>query len=311
MTRTSDSLQAVEENLRFAALHPRAVLSLAGETLAEWYAAKAPRLGASLAFYTVLSMAPLLLVVVAVAGLVFGEQAARGQIFWQVRDWIGPEAALAIEAVLQNAHRPGAGALASILGLLTLFFGATAVVGELRDALNTIWGAQEAPGAFGLRAVVDLLVSRFLSFVMVLGVGFLLLVSLVVNASVAAAGAYFTSYLPVGEPVLQLLNFAASFVVTAILFALLYRILPDVRIAWADLAVGAVVTSFLFTTGKLLIGMYLGKSGVTSPYGAAGSMVLVLLWVYYSAQVFFLGAQFTKVFANRFGSRLRTRSLTN
>jgi membrane protein len=266
---------------------------------AAWSEDKAPRLGAALAYYAVFSLAPLLLVAIAIAGAVFGRDAAEGQIVGEIRGLIGDTGATAVEAAVRNAAKPTSSAIASAVGLLVLLFGASGVFGQLQDALNTIWKVKPKPGR-GLRGTLE---DRFLSFAMVLGIGFLLLVSLVLSAALAAAGKFFGAVLPVPETVLHALNFAVSFAVVTLLFALIYKILPDVRISWRDVWVGAVVTSFLFSIGKLLIGLYLGHSSVGSTYGAAGALVIVLLWMYYSAQILLLGAEFTRVFAKRRGAR--------
>jgi membrane protein len=263
---------------------------------------KVPRLGASLAFYTMLSLAPLLVVVIAVAGWAFGREAAIGQVVWQIQDLVGHEGAQAVQALLTAAHKPTTGKIAAILGLMTLFFGASSVVAELRDALNIIWNVPPKEACGPLKSILALLKDRTLAFAMVLGVGFLLLVSLAVNAALAALGGYFNNYLPAEEWVLQLVNFLISFFVITVLFALIYKVLPDIYIAWSDVALGAAITSLLFTIGKLLLGLYIGKASFMSTYGAAGSLVVLLFWVYYSAQIFFFGAEFTYAYAERYGS---------
>jgi membrane protein len=276
-----------------------------GDTVNEWYKHKVPRLGASLAFYTLLSLAPLLVVVVAIAGAVYGEEAARGQIVEQLSDLMGHTGAAAIQEVIKQARQPAVGLLASLAGLLTLFFGATGVVTELRDALNTIYEIP-APEVTGLRSILLFVRERLFSFAMVLGVGFLLLVSLVINAWLAALGTWFTGWLP--ALILQVLSTGVSWVIITALFAAIYKALPDVSLEWRDVILGAAVTSLLFNLGKFLIGLYLGSSTVASAYGAAGSLVILLIWVYYSAQIFFLGAEFTQVFANRYGSQPTLRA---
>jgi membrane protein len=278
---------------------------LFGDTLDEWYKHKAPRLGASLAFYTLLSLAPLLVVVVAVAGAVYGEQAARGQIVAQFSDLMGRTGATAIEEVLKQARQPAVGVLATVAGLITLFFGATGVVAELRDTLNTIFEIP-APEVSGLRSVMLFVRERFFSFAMVLGVGFLLLVSLAINAGLAMMGTWFTGWLP--ALLMQIVSTLVSWLIITALFAGIYKVLPDVTMEWRDVILGAAVTSFLFNLGKFGIGLYLGSSTIASAYGAAGSLVILLIWVYYSAQIFFLGAEFTQVFANRYGSQPTVRA---
>jgi membrane protein len=277
-------------------------LSVLTETLNNWYSHNVPRLGASLAFYTLLSLAPLLLIVIAVAGAVFGREAAEGQLVWQIQDLIGRAGAELVQALLQSAQMPGARTLASVAGLLTLLYGATAVVAELRDALNTIWCVPRKEQS-ALRNIMSLLRDRTLAFAAVLGIGFLLLVSLAINAALSALGDRYSTWLPTSEIILQSIDFAVSYVVVTILFALMYKLLPDLDVEWRDVIPGALVTSLLFSTGKTIIGIYLGKATVASAYGAAGSLVVVLIWVYYSAQIFFLGAEVTQVYAQRFGSR--------
>jgi membrane protein len=287
----------------FSHLHLKELLELLKETVSEWLGDKAPRLGASLAFYTLLSLAPLLIVIVAVAALVYGQEAARGQLVWQIQDLVGPDGAKAIQGLIQGAYKPGTGMIASLLGLLTLAFGASSVVVELRDALNTIWHVAPDPRNTGFASIVRLAKERFYSFALILGVGFLLLVSLVLNAWIAAMGSFFGSFLPTPEPLLHAATFLFSFFVITFLFAAIYKLLPEVHLRWSDVTIGASVTSLLFTIGKQLIGLYLGKTSFSSTYGAAGSLVIVLVWVYYSSMLFFLGAEFTKVYTRTFGSQ--------
>jgi membrane protein len=287
---------------RFSLLRSTELLAIWKETISEWSNDNVPRLGASLAFYTLLSLAPLLVVVVAIAALAYGRQAAQGQLFWQIRDWVGAEGALTIQNLLEGAYKPKTGAVATVLGLLTLAIGASSAVVELRGALNTIWHVQAGASSSGLSSVISLVKDRCYSIAMVLGVGFLLLVSLILNACIAAVGKFFGGFLPVPEAILQVATSLISFLVISGLFAAIYKLMPAVRLKWSDVAVGASVTALLFTVGKQLIGLYLGKASFASTYGAAGSLVVVLVWVYYSAQLFFLGAEFTKVYTRKFGS---------
>jgi len=273
------------------------IWALVKETFSHFFASNAPRLGAALAYYTVFSMAPLLVVVISIAGIAFGREAAQGQIVWQIQNLVGPEGAKAIQALLVATQKPASGAVATGVGLIVLFFGASGVFLELRDSLNLLWGVR-TPGA-GFRGLV---LSRFFSFAMVLAVGFLLLVSLVLSAVLAALGKYLGTYLPLSEGVLHLLTLVISFIVFTALFALLYKVVPDLPVAWGDVLIGAAVTSLLFSLGKFGIGFYLGKAAVGSAYGAAGSLVVFLAWVYYSAQIFFLGAEFTHLYSKRCGS---------
>jgi len=278
------------------------LLQLVKSTFSAWSDDNVPRLGASLAYYTALSLAPLVVVVLGVAGLAFGKQAVQGELIWEIQSTVGKDGAAFIQQLIQSSAREQTGILATVLALVALFFGATSAVVELTDALNTIWHVP-ANRASGWKSIARLLRTRFVSFAMVLGVGFLLLVSLLVSALLAALGRYFGEILPIPEAALHALNLGLSFIVITFLFGMIYKLLPDVRLEWSDVAIGAAVTSLLFSLGKLLLGLYLGKSTLGSTYGAAGSFVIVLVWVYYSAQVFFLGAEFTRMYALQFGSR--------
>jgi membrane protein len=270
-----------------------------------WFADRAPRLGASLAFYTLLSLAPIVIVVVAVAGFAFGERAAEGRLVYEIQDLIGHEVAVAVQGLLATARSAETMTFATLAGLIALFFGATAVLIELRDALNTIWKVQPDENAGRWSFITDTIKERAFSFALVVGIGFLLMVSLVVNAWLAAMGTYFGGLLSVPEWLLQLAYAAISFSVISFLFAVIYKVLPAVRLEWGDVLIGAAVTSLLFTIGRVLIGLYLGKTTLISTYGAAGSLVVVLIWVYYSAQIFFFGAEFTRAYTERHGSVFR------
>lgn len=271
-------------------------------TFAEWKEDNVPVLAAALAYYTVFSLAPLLIIAIAVAGAVFGEEAARGELVHQIQGLVGKEGAEAVQAMIQNASKPNnGGAIATIIGVILLMFGASGVFGQLQSALNTIWEVKPKPGQ-GIRSF---LVSRFLSFAMVLVIGFLLLVSLVLSSVLAAVSYFFNNLMP-GLPILgQVINFLISFGVITVLFASIYKFLPDVEIPWKNLWVGAAVTAVLFNIGKLAIGLYLGNSSVGSAYGAAGSLVVVLIWVFYSAQILLIGAEFTQVYSKYRGKPLR------
>ncbi len=279
----------------------RAIWELLRDTGLKWYNDGAPRLGASLAFYTMLSLAPLLVVVTAIAAFAFGEEAARGRLVDEIRDLAGTEGGKVIQTLLEHAYRrPGQGTFATVVGVLMLLFGASSVFAQLQEALNLIWGVQAKAGGGVLAVVRD----RFLSFSMVLGLGFLLLVSLVFSAALTALGNYAGGLLPGYTAVLHVLHLLLSVLLLSVLFALMFKFLPDARVAWRDVWVGAVVTAVLFSVGKYLIGLYLGSSGVGSAYGAAGSFAVFLVWVYYSAQILLFGAAFTQVYANRFGSHV-------
>jgi membrane protein len=278
----------------------KATWTLLKETVEGWSQHNASRLAAALAFYTVLSIAPLLVLAVAVAGLVFGEDAARGQIATELSGVVGESAGQGIETLLQHADAPGEGTLGSILGVIVLMFGASGVFGELQSALNAIWGVAAKPG----RGVMGIIRDRFFSFSMVTGVAFLLLASLVLSAVLSAVGAFFAEALPGGALLWQVLNFVISALVIAGLFALIFKVVPDIEIDFRHVFPGALVTSLLFSAGKYLLGLYLGRASVSSPYGAAGSVVVLVIWIYYAAQILFLGAQFTRVYARRRGAAI-------
>jgi len=265
--------------------------------MSDWYEDRAQRIGAALAYYTIFALAPGLVIVMALAGLMLGP-GAESQILEQIRELLGEQGAAAIEATIRSARNETLGATGTALALIPLVFGLWGVFGELQDGLNTIWGVTPKPG----RRIRDILKERFWSFAMVVGIGFVLLVSLVLSAWLAAVGTYVGSLLPAPATGLEALNFVISFVVITGSFALIFKLLPDVKIAWRDVWLGAAVTSLFFTVGKFLIGLYLGKSAVASAYGAAGSLVIIVVWVYYSAQILLFGAEFTKVWTKRRGS---------
>jgi membrane protein len=271
-------------------------------TFFKWSDDHAQGLGAAVAFYTVFSLAPLLLIAIAIAGLVFGQETAQGQIIGQIRDLVGEDSAKTIQDILENVRKPSNGVIAASIAGVTLFLGATGVFAQVQESLNIIWGVETKQKS----GIIQVLKSRFLSFLTVLGSGFLLLVSLVLSAGLAVIGHRLESFLPGPEFLIELMNIVISFGVITLLFAMIYKILPDVSIKWSDVWIGAGMTSLLFTIGKLLIGLYLGKSEVGSVYGAAGSLIVILLWVYYAAQIFLFGAEFTAVYASSTGSRIET-----
>jgi membrane protein len=276
------------------------VWSVIKETASDWDDDKAATLAAALAYYTLLSIAPLIVLAVAIAGLVFDEEAARGQISEQISGLVGTQAGEAIEAIARNASAPEAGILSTVIGVIVLLFGASGVFGELQSSLNTIWEVEPKPG----RGIVGVIKDRFFSFTMVLGVAFLLMVSMILTAAISSVGRFLESSLPGGEALWSVLNFAISLGIITLLFALIYKVIPDAKIRWRDVWIGAAATAVLFTIGKLLVGLYLGKSTFVSSYGAAGSVVALVVWVYYSSQIVFLGAEFTQVYARRFGSKI-------
>jgi membrane protein len=274
--------------------------ALIKQTFTEWSNDKAPRLGAALSYYTIFALAPLLLVVIAVAGLVFGREAAQGQLLAQISGIVGTDAGQAIQSMIAKAGARGGGVLATLVGIVTLGVGATGVVIELQDALNTVWKVVAKPG----RGIKGLIRDRLLSVAVVIGFGFLLIVSLVASAGLAAAGNIVHGWVPGWVVVGYLLNYGLSIGVIGVMLAMMFKFLPDVKMAWRDVWVGAAATSVLFHLGKYLIGLYVGRASVASSFGAAGSLAILLVWIYYTSQLILLGAEFTRVFANRFGSHV-------
>ena len=282
-------------------MNPRESFAILKKAAWDWMEDQAPTLGAALAYYTVFSLAPLLIIAIAIAGLVFGPDAAQGQIFDQLRGLLGEAGAKSMQDLVENANaKPAAGIFATFIGLVTLLFGASGVFGQLQTSLNAIWGVQPKPG----RGVLGIIQDRILSFGFILVVGFLLLVSLLLTAAIAFVGEWFGGMVPGMEFLIQILNSVLSLAVITLLFAMIFKFLPDAKIAWHDVWIGALITAALFTVGKFALGLYLGKSGVDSSYGAAGSLIVLLLWVYYSSQILFFGAEFTQAYANRFGSHV-------
>ncbi len=273
--------------------------ALIKRAFAAWVEDYAPSMGAALSYYTVFSLAPVLLIVISIAGLIFGAEAARGEIFGQLRGLMGVDAAKAIQDILTSVNEPAEGITATVIGIVLLVIGATTVFAELQDALDRIWRAPARDKTSGLWGLVR---ARLLSFGMILGIAFLLIVSLVLGAATAAMGKWWSGAFGSWEVLAQLVNIVFGFAVTTVGFAMIYKIMPRVKVRWHDVWLGAAVTALLFTVGRFLISLYIGKSGIASGYGAAGSLVIVFVWVYYSAQIFLLGAEFTWVYAQTFGS---------
>jgi membrane protein len=266
----------------------------------EWSNDNAPRLGASLSYYTIFSLAPVLLLVIAVAGLVLGPEAAQGKIVEQLSGLLGADAAKAIQTMLEKANQRGSGIVATVIGFVTLIIGATGVMIELQDALNTVWKVVAKPGR-GLKGIIR---DRLLSFGIVLGFGFLLLVSLVLSAAVALLDSWIGAVIPGWVIMGYVLSYGISLGLVTFVLAAIFKILPDVKISWRDVGVGALVTSVLFHLGKFGISLYIGKASVASTFGAAGSLAVLLVWVYYSSQIVLFGAEFTRVYANEYGTRV-------
>jgi membrane protein len=268
-------------------------------TIAQWLEDQPFQLSSSLSYYTLFSLAPLLIIIIAIAGFAFGRQAAQQQIVGTIQGMIGQQSAEAVQGMIQNASsQPKTGIIATVIGIITLILGAGGVVGQLQTSLNTIWGVAPKPG----QGVFGFFRERFTSFAMVSGIGFLLLVSLVVSAVVSSLTQWIGTFFGGAEVIAHALDVIISFLLITALFGMIYKFLPDIRIKWRDVLIGAALTSMLFTIGKFLIGLYLGHSAISSTYGAAGSVIAVLLWVYYSSLIFFLGAEFTQVYATQYGS---------
>lgn len=274
-------------------------VDLSKQSVNAWLDDYAPSMGAAIAYYTVFSIAPLLIIVIAVAGLIWGQDAVRGEIFGQLAGLLGKEGAAGIQSLLASADKPTEGIVSTVISVVILIIGATTVFAELQSALDRIWKVPTQQKKSGIWATLR---SRLLSFGLVLGLAFLLMVSLVTSAALSAFGGWVGGLMPGWELLLQFINVVLSIAFTAILFAMIYRYMPQVEIAWRDVMVGGLVTAVLFQVGKVLISLYIGKSAVASPFAAAGSVVVLLVWVYYAAQVFLLGAEFTWVYANRHGS---------
>ena len=269
------------------------------QTAAEFFHDKVPRLGAALAFYTALSLSPMLLVVVAIAGAVYGDVAARGELAHQMQDTVGPEGAKAIETMLANTKSQGKSTLMTIIGVVTLLIGATGVFAQLQDALDTIWKVTPEKSGGGIWSAIR---DRLLSFSIVLGLAFLLVVSLVISAAVTAINTWMADRVPMPGWLLQALNQLLTLALLTILFATIFKVLPHAHPAWSDVWVGALLTAGLFTLGKYLIGLYLAQAAPGSAYGAAGSFVVLLIWIYYSSQILLFGAEFTQVYAKTRGT---------
>lgn len=278
----------------------RTAFDLLKATFNDWNEDKAPRLAAALAYYTIFSLAPLLVIIIAVASLIYSTSTVETAVLNQVGSLVGSAGEEMISSAIESANQPQASILATIIGIATLILGATGVFVQLQDGLNTVWEVAPKPD----RGILSTLRDRLVSFSMVLVVGFLLLVSLAVSAGLQIVNEYLSSSLPGGDVLWQVINIVISLLVITLLFATIFKFLPDVEITWGDVWIGAFVTAVLFTIGKFLIGLYLGRGSVGSTYGAAGSLATLLVWIYYSGLIFYFGAEFTQVYARRYGSRI-------
>lgn len=294
MTTTSAQAQKTKRNEAW-----RSYFSMLRAASAAWSAHRASSMGAALAFYASFSLAPMFVIVIAIAGMVFGENAARGEVVEQLRGMIGPSGALAVQGLIEGARHIGQGFVASLIAFGALLIAATKAFAELKDSLDVIWGSERSTSS----TILNLVRGRLLSFGLILTLGFLLLVSLLISAALSALQKYWGAWFSDIAWITEGINSLLSFLIVTSLFAIIYKWLPDAIIAWRDVGIGALVTASLFTLGKFLIGLYIGNSATASSFGAAGSLVVILLWVYYSSQIFFFGAEFTRVYAERRGSR--------
>ena len=281
-------------------MHFKLFYRLARQSVNAWIDDYAPSMGAAISYYTVFSIAPLLIIVIAVAGLVWGRDAVQGEIVAQLTGLIGHDGAVGVQALIESANKPAKGVIATVISVAVLLVGATTVFAELQSALDRVWDVPPSQKASGIWATLR---ARLLSLGFILGLGFLLSVSLVFSAGMAAFGGWANGLFPGWEVLLQMVNTVISLGISSLLFAMIFKLMPQATVSWRDVWVGAAVTAVLFEVGKALIGLYIGKSSVTSSFAAAGSLVVLLVWVYYSAQIFLLGAEFTWVFAHEHGSR--------
>lgn len=280
------------------------IWSVLKQTFTEFQNDKALKLSASLAYYTVFALPPMLIVIITTVGLIFGREAVHGQVFTQINEVVGDRAAAQVEEIIRNISMAKDTKIANIIGIITLIIGATGVFTEIQDSINIIWGIKAKPK----RGVLRMILNRLISFSMVVAIAFLLLVSLVLEAVIIAFSGKLKALFPdIAVYIFQLINFFMTLGVTTLLFAIIFKVLPDARIRWRDVSVGAFVTAALFMFGKYVIGYYLGQSALGSTYGAAGSVIILLLWVYYSSIILFFGAEFTQVFAYRYGARISPR----
>jgi membrane protein len=301
---SEQEIQAAVQETRISPLRifirPKVLFKIFRTTFSEWNADNVQRMSAALAYYTIFSLAPLLVISIAIAALVFGGKAAQGEILAQIQGFIGQDNAKAVQTMIQSAQKPAHGTIAAIFGVGVLLWGASSVFTEMHDAMNTIWDV-DVTAQSGIWSLVK---TRFLSFGIVLAIGFLLLVSLLLSAAASGMAAYIEGRLAVPVGLFHILDLLVSEIVITMLFAMIFKILPDIKIAWKDVWAGAVSTAILFTTGKFAIGFYIGKSVSASAYGAAASLVIVVMWIYYSAFILYFGAEFTHVFSNEFGSHI-------
>jgi membrane protein len=289
----------INRGIKFSFMNAKSAVGIVKGSFKEFNEDNVLRLSAALAYYSIFSIGPLLAIVIGVAGLAFGHDAARHQIHDSLKGMLGENSAQTIDSMIAARSR-GTSVITTIIGIIALLFGAAGVFGQLQDSLNTIWEVKSKPGA----GIWDMLRKRFLSFSMVLGVGFLLLISLALSAALAALSHSLNNMIPMGDVVGHVIDFVVSFGVITLLFAMMFKYLPDVKIPWSKVWMGAIVTALLFTLGKFLLGLYLGRQSTSSAYGAAGSVIVILMWVYYASVILLYGAEFTQVYARQTGAKI-------
>ncbi|MEO8285823.1 MAG: YihY/virulence factor BrkB family protein [Chloroflexota bacterium] len=287
-------------------MKPKDIFNLFKLAFKEFGDDRASTLGAALAYYAIFAIGPLLVIVIGIAGLVFGGAAASGQVADTLKGFLGPDGADTVASIIKSASSPGTGIIASLIGLLGLFFGAMAIFNQLKNALNLIWNVPKKEGG----GIMTMIINNLLSFLMVLVSGLLLLLSLIANAVIASIGEFVRDTIPGGSLLLQLVNYLVSFGILTLMFAIIFRVLPDLKIPWKDVWLGAIVTSLLFVVGQVVLGIYFSFANVGSAFGAAGSLVVILVWIYYSAQILFFGAEVTQVYANNYGSHPSVHEVT-
>jgi membrane protein len=284
-------------------MKPKELLDLFKAAFEGWGEDKASRMAAALAYFAIFSIGPLLLVMIAIVGAVLGQQAAQGQVVGAISSQVGEQSATVIQDAIKNASKPGTSIIAGVIGIVTLLLGASGIFGQLQDSLNTIWKIPKKKGGGIAAAIKD----KLLLFLMVLGCGVLLLASFLASAIIAIVGRFIGDTIPGGAILLQAINLAVSLAVTTLLFAVLFKVLPSTKVAWKDVWIGGAITALLFILGQIGLSFYLGLSNVGSPYGVAGSLVVLLVWIYYSALIFFFGAEFTYAYAHHHGSRAEAK----
>jgi membrane protein len=289
------------DNSRGSKSRFKTVIGFLKEVMSDFSDDKVMKYSASLSYYTVFSIAPILIIIISIAGIVFGREAVTGKIFYQIKGLVGSDAAEQIQAMIANTHRSGNTFIASVISVMVLILGATGIFGEIQDSINSIWGLKSKPK----RGILKIVINRLISFSLIISLGFVAMVALLLNAVVDVISTKLGQIVPgAGVYFVQVINYVLSFVIITFMFAVIFKVLPDAKIKWRDVIRGAMVTAVLFILGRYLIGIYIGKSNVASVYGTAGSIVVILVWVYYTAVILYFGAEFTKVYSIKYGSKI-------